>query len=469
MTKDIRLNAFIMNTVGHVAPGLWTHPRDHTADYRRLTYWTELAQLLERGLFDGMFIADVIGIYDVFHGDRDFAIRHAAQVPVNDPLQLVTAMALVTRHLGFGVTSSVSYEHPYTFARRISTLDHLTEGRIGWNIVTSYLDSGARSVGQDALAAHDDRYAYADDYLDVCYKLWEASWEDDAVLRDKSRGVFTDPDKVHAIRHRGPHFHVDGVHLCEPSPQRTPVLYQAGGSGRGRQFAARHAEAVFIGAPTTAILKTYVDSVRASAVAQGRAADDVKVFNMHTVVLGRTDAEAEEKHRDYRRHVNRDAALTLLSGWTGIDLGKYELDEPLRHVKTNAGQSAVETFSTADPARTWTIRELADWVGIGGRGPVTVGSPAAVADELEAWMDETGSDGFNLGSVVMPETFKDVVELLVPELQRRGRYKRDYAAGTFRDKLFGRGPRLAPSHRGRQVKIDAAGEPAARESVAAGE
>ena len=452
MSKQIRLNAFSMNTVGHMSPGQWRHPRDRSVDYRNVRHWAELAQLLESARFDALFLADVIGTYDVINGSRDDAVRSAVQVPVNDPLLLVPAMALVTRHLGFGVTASVSYEHPYTFARRFSTLDHLTQGRIAWNVVTSYLDSGARAVGRPALKEHDERYDLADEYMDVCYKLWEGSWEDDAVLRDKAAGIFAQPAKVHNIHHRGEHFQVDGIHLCEPSPQRTPVIFQAGGSTRGRRFCARHAEAVFTGAPSKAILRNVVDSIRASAVEEGRRADDLVIFNMHTVVVAATDADAQKKYEEYRWYVDYSGALALMSGWSGIDFGKHRLDDPLRYVKTNAGQSFVEVFSSADPARTWTVRELADWVAIGGRGPISVGSPATVADELQAWIEETGADGFNLCSIVMPETFADIARLLVPELQRRGVYKTEYAAGTLREKLFGRGSRLFAGHPGLAAK-----------------
>ncbi|MBN8943082.1 MAG: LLM class flavin-dependent oxidoreductase [Rhizobiales bacterium] len=448
MPREFRLNAFTMNTVGHLAPGLWTHPRDRSRDYRRLRHWADLARTLEGGLFDAIFIADVMGVYDVLNASRDASLRNAIQLPINDPLQVIPAMALVTDHLGFGVTGSVSYEHPYPFARRFSTLDHLTEGRAAWNVVTSYLDSGARAIGQPGLAAHDERYDYAEDYLDVCYKLWEGSWDDDAVVADVVAGVFTDPARVHAIHHRGPHFTVDGIHLSEPSPQRTPVIFQAGASSRGRRFAGRHAEAVFVSAPTEAIVKGYVDSIRAGAVEAGRRPDDVQIYSMHTVVLGESDVEAARKYADYRRHVREDGALALLAGWTGLDLSRYAPDEPLRHVKTNAGQSAVEAFSSSDPARLWTIRELAEWTSIGARGPVSVGSPATVADALEQWAEATGVDGFNLGAVVIPETFEDAAALLVPELQRRGRFKTRYRDGTLREKLFGRGARLPVSHPG---------------------
>ena len=253
MKKEIRLNAFAMNCVAHQSPGLWTHPRDRTADYNRLPYWIDLARTLERGRFDGLFLADVLGVYDVFGGSPDAALRNATQTPVNDPLLLISAMAAVTENLGFGVTCTLSYEPPYPFARRMSTLDHLTEGRIGWNVVTGYLDSAARGAGKDKQTAHDDRYDVADEYMEVVYKLWEGSWEDDAALRDRARGIFADPSKVHRVRHEGNNYRLDAIHLSEPSPQRTPVLYQAGTSPRGRQFAAQHAECVFMSGPSAKV------------------------------------------------------------------------------------------------------------------------------------------------------------------------------------------------------------------------
>jgi len=193
--KEIRLNAFDMNCVGHQSPGLWAHPRDRSTEYKDLAYWTDLAKLLERGRFDALFLADVLGIYDVYGGSPDAALRHAVQVPVNDPVLTIPAMAQVTEHLGFGVTATSSYEPPYPFARRMTTLDHLTKGRAGWNIVTGYLDSAAAGMGQPTQRAHDDRYAAAEEYMEIAYRLWEGSWEDGAVLRDRARHVFGDPDK----------------------------------------------------------------------------------------------------------------------------------------------------------------------------------------------------------------------------------------------------------------------------------
>lgn len=446
MSKQIRLNAFAMNTVGHLSPGLWRHPRDQARRYTDIHYWINLAKTLERGKLDGLFIADVLGVYDVFGGNADAALSTGAQVPVNDPLQLVPAMAAATQHLGFGVTASVSFEHPFPFARRMSTLDHLTGGRAGWNIVTSYLSSGARNLGQQRQLSHDQRYALAEEYLQVCYKLWETSWEDDAVVADRDSGVYADPAKVHGIRHEGEFFQVPGFHLCEPSPQRTPVLYQAGASSRGRAFAAANAECVFVAAPTKAVLKKQVADLRTAVRDAGRDPADVLVFEQLTVIVAPTDAEALARLREYREYASATGALTLMSGWTGIDFAEYAPDQVLREVPSDAIQSAVEAFTRADPTRTWTTAEIADYCAIGGDGPVLVGSAKTVADQLQEWVEETDIDGFNLASVVLPETFEAVVDLLVPELQTRGLFKRDYEDGTLRHKLFGAGDRLGAAH-----------------------
>ncbi|MBA4218065.1 MAG: LLM class flavin-dependent oxidoreductase [Proteobacteria bacterium] len=459
MSRPLRFNAFQMNTVGHQSPGLWTHPRDRSHRYHDPDHWVELARLLEQGRFDGIFLADVLGVYDVYQGSADAALRHGVQVPVNDPLALVPLMAQATEHLGFGVTCALTYEHPYPFARRMSTLDHLTRGRIGWNIVTGYLDSAARNLGLPRQLAHDERYDVADDYLDVVYKLWELSWEDDAVRRDKAGGVFTDPAKVHPIRHHGPHYQVPGIHLCEPSPQRTPVLYQAGSSPRGKAFAGRHAECVFVSGPSTTVVARYVRDLRAAAEAAGRQPQDLLIYAQALVITGKTEAEARAKLADYRQHVDLEAALALLSGWTGVDFGRYPRDATVEYLDTEAGRGALASFSQADPNRRWTVGEAAEFIGLGGRAPVFTGSPVQVADELEAWAEATGVDGFNLAYAVAHESMEDVVHWLVPELQRRGRYPRDYRPGTLRHKLFGHGDRLAPTHAARRVRLDTAATP----------
>ncbi len=323
MTKQIRLNAFAMNCVAHQSPGLWTHPRDRTAEYNRLPYWLDLAKALERGRFDGLFLADVLGVYDVFGNSPDAALKYATQTPANEPLLLISAMAAVTKHLGFGVTSNLSFEPPYPFARRMSTLDHLTEGRIGWNVVTGYLDSAARGAGKDKQTAHDDRYDIADEYMEVVYKLWEGSWEDDAAIRDRARGIFTDPSKVHRVTHEGANYRLNAIHLAEPSPQRTPVLYQAGTSPRGRQFAAEHAECVFMSGPSAKVIAPRVAGIRELAAKCGRDPNEILMFSMFTVILGETEAKAKAKYEEYRRHISPEGALTLMSGWTGVDFSTH--------------------------------------------------------------------------------------------------------------------------------------------------
>jgi FMN-dependent oxidoreductase (nitrilotriacetate monooxygenase family) len=454
MPKQIRLNAFDMNCIGHQSPGLWTHPDDRADSYNTLEYWTGLARILERGKFDALFLADVLGIYDVYKGSPRTALEHAVQVPVNDPLMVIPPMAMVTEHLGFGVTCALSYELPYPFARRMSTLDHLTKGRVGWNIVTGYLDSAARGMGMAKQVAHDDRYDVAEDYMQATYKLWEASWEDGAVLRDRQSRRFADPDKIHRVVHDGPHFKLDAIHLCEPSPQRTPVLFQAGASKRGRDFAARHAECVFINGPSKKVIRDIVTDLRRRAVAAGRDAGDLVIFNMMTVITDTTPKAARDKYQDYLGYVSEEGALALMSGWTGLDFGAMDPDEVVRFsAKANAQTSALEAFTTADPDRDWTVREIARHAAIGGRGPVVIGSAEEVAEELRAWVEETDVDGFNLAYALTPGTFVDIADLVVPELQARGLFKPDYARGSFREKLFGRGPLLPASHPAAAVRV----------------
>ncbi len=439
MTKQIRLNAFAMNCVAHQSPGLWTHPRDRTKDYNRLPYWLDLAKTLERGRFDGLFLADVLGVYDVYAGNPDAALRNAAQTPANEPLMLIPAMAAVTENLGFGVTSNLSFEPPYPFARRMSTLDHLTDGRVGWNVVTGYLDSAARGAGKDKQTAHDDRYDIADEYMELVYKLWEGSWEDDAAIRDVARGIFTDPAKVHPVHHEGNNYRLNAIHLSEPSPQRTPVLYQAGTSPRGRQFAAEHAECVFMSGPSAKVIAPRVAAIRELAAEKGRNPAEILMFSMMCLIVGRTEAEAKAKYADYRSHISHEGALALMSGWTGVDFSSYSLDQEVRHVQNDAGRSAMDNVTRADPDRVWTVREVAEHVGIGGAGPVVVGTPEQVADKIEQWFEDTDVDGLNVAFATSPGDFEDIADMLVPELTRRGRYKQDYAKGTLREKLFGAG------------------------------
>jgi FMN-dependent oxidoreductase (nitrilotriacetate monooxygenase family) len=451
MSREIHFNAFDMNCVGHIQQGLWRHPRDRSADYRDIQYWMEYARKLEKGLFDGIFFADVVGVYDVYAGNPDAAIRGAVQVPVNDPTMLIPAMAGVTTHLGFGVTSNLVYESPFLFARRMSTLDHLTGGRVGWNIVTGYLDSAARAIGLSGQMAHDDRYDLADEYMELVYKLWEGSWEDGAVQVNRADGFYADPAKVHVIHHRGRQYQVDAMHLSEPSPQRTPVLYQAGSSTRGRQFAATHAECVFVNGQSKEGVKDIVDDIRTKAVALGRAANDIKVFLGATIITAKTEAQAQEKFAEYQRYVSSEAALVHAAASMGIDFAKYDMDEPIETGKSQAIVSNVEAM-TRSAGPQWTKRKLLEQMTLGSRQAPLVGSAEQVADVLMGWSEQAGVDGFNLSRTVVPECFDDIIELVVPILQERGVYKTAYKQGPLREKLFG-AARLPASHSADQYRI----------------
>ncbi len=438
--RQIRLNAFDMACVGHIQHGMWTHPRDRSTGYNSLEHWVSLARMLERGLFDGLFMADILGVYDVLEDTPAPSLRNAVQIPLIDPLALVPAMGHGTTHLGFGVTCNLAYEPPFLFARRMATLDHLTNGRIGWNIVTGYLDSAARAMGLSEQMAHDDRYDLADEYMEAVYKLWEGGWQDDAVIRDRATGIYTDPAKVRAIHHHGKQFNIDAVPLWEPSPQRTPVLYQAGASDRGRIFAARHAECVFVNGSTRANVRRIVDDLRARS-----APRPMQAFISIAVVTGRTEKEARDMMEDYRRHASVEGALAHAASSLGIDFARFGLDEPVRVTGSQAIQSNVEAI-TASIGPDWTTRQLMDRFILGSRQPPIVGSPEQVADALMSWMEEADIDGFNLSRTVMPECLETFIALVVPVLQARGVFKTAYEPGSYRQKLFGNGDRLPTGH-----------------------
>lgn len=462
MKRQIHLNGFAMACSGHQSPGLWRHPDDRSSRYTDLSYWTELAQVLERGCFDSLFLADVLGLYDVYGRSPDAALRSGVQAPNLDPVAPVSAMAAVTEHLGFGITVSLTYEQPYSFARRMTSLDHLTKGRVGWNIVTGYLESAARNLGVPAGLDHDERYEVGEEFLEVCYRLWESSWEDDAVVRDPDTGVYTDPAKVHPVRHKGRHYRTRDPFLAEPSPQRTPVLFQAGASSRGRRFAAAHAEAVFINADNPRQAKKLVDALRTEVASQGRDPESVKIFAIMTAITAATDEDAHAKLADYRGYTDPQGALALFGGWTGVDASGFDPAEPVRHTQSNAQRSVLELMTDETRGRDWTWADVAEQLGIGGRGPVVVGSGTTVADELERWVDESGIDGFNLAYAVSPGTFVDVVDHVVPVLQQRGRVRTAYPGPTLRESLLGAGQqRLRDDHPGHRLADDLSRVPTA--------
>lgn len=440
--KKIILNAFDMNCAGHIHHGLWTHPRDTSYRFNQLSYWTELAQTLEAGLFDGLFLADITGVYDVYQNGIELSLKESIQLPSHDPTTLVSAMAAVTQHLGFGITVNLSYESPYQFARRFASLDHLSQGRMGWNIVTGYLDSAAKLVGQQSLKEHDLRYQQAEEFLQLSYKFWEGSWQDDALVMDKNQRIFSHPEKVHAIHHQGQFYQSQGVFQVSPSIQRTPVLFQAGASTKGIEFATKHAEAMFIGADSIEKVSTQVQNIRTQAVQHGRHADDIKILVGVAVISAESDALAQEKLAEYLNYASPEAGIAHLSSSIGLDLSQFQDHDIIPYQPSNSIASVNQRFKN----QKITLAELKAQHALGGRYPIFVGSGATVATQLIQFMDSTGIDGFNLTRSVAPESHHDFIRYVIPELQQRGRYKTHYEAGSLRHKLFQHGDRLSQHH-----------------------
>jgi alkanesulfonate monooxygenase SsuD/methylene tetrahydromethanopterin reductase-like flavin-dependent oxidoreductase (luciferase family) len=374
--RPLHFAALIVNATEHVTQDTWRRPLARQADFDDLENWVRLARTLERGRFDAVFFADAIGHSVPWHRDERGPFQTGFQAPSGDPSVLAGAIAYVTDHVGIAFTASILQEHPYHFARRISALDHASKGRIAWNIV-----------------AEGPPDARAEEYLDVTYKLWEGSWEDDALPRGGRAGSPAEYSKVHPINHRGPHYQVPGPHLVSPSPQRTPLLFQASASEADRAFAARNAEAVFIRSPSLAAVARETADIRSRAASHGRLPADIKFFQSLHVITGETETEARRK--------------------------AAELDE-----RTGNG-------AQLSPGRT-----------VGSR---IVGTPEQIADELARWQD-AGVDGINLVNARNPESYEEFVDHVTPVLRGRGLMQRDYAEGTLRHKLFGRGDRLPERH-----------------------
>jgi FMN-dependent oxidoreductase (nitrilotriacetate monooxygenase family) len=446
--KRLILNLFEMNCVSHITHGLWRLPGNNRERFNDIEYWIELAQLLESGGFDAVFLADVVGTYDVFRGSADTSIREGLQVPNNDPSLVVPAMAAVTRHLGFGITFSTTYEPPFAWARRLSTLDHLTKGRVGWNIVTSYLPNAARNFGLDGEMEHDTRFELADEYLDVLYKLWEGSWDDDAIVADRANNIYADPARIRPIDHKGTYFTVEGPHLPSPSRQRTPVLFTATASGAGTKFAGKHAEVVFTGGPSTTFLKKTIAGIRAAAVEAGRREDDVRFITTAGVITGRTDAEAQAKLAEFERLTSPDGYLAHAS--LTFDPTEYPPETRLGEIADSDG--GIGRWRSFDPEQT--VGEFLAGFGDLSRHPLfVVGPPDVVADAIEEWLDEVGIDGINLLQYHSYDTARDFIDLVVPVLRERGRLRTSYDVNeSLRDRIFGAGDRLPDRHHGSRYR-----------------
>ncbi|RMD44889.1 hypothetical protein DV735_g358, partial [Chaetothyriales sp. CBS 134920] len=420
--KYILLNAFDMSTIGHLSPGQWKDPKDKSDTKTDIEYWIELAKLLERGGINALFLADTYGGYDTYENSLDDCIRRAAQWPMTDPTIPISAMAAVTKNLAFGITASTSFEPPFLLAKRFSTLDHFTRGRIGWNIVTSWKKAAFKAIGLDTPIEHDERYAQADEYLRVLYKLWEGSWSDEAT---------------------------------------------AGTSSAGSQFAATHAEAIFVSSHSPKLLAPKIANIRKLAAERGRDPRSLKFFATFTPIIGATQEEAQAKYEEAKKHASTIGGLVLFSGWTGIDISRIPLDRDITaddSLEAHKVRSILDAFTTTSQAiPKWTPRVVAERASIGGLGPVAIGTPSHVADELVKWVTEADLDGFNLAYVTTPGTFEDVVDLLVPELRRRGLYPPAadetgslYADRlTAREKVYGRGQKgLRDDHLGSTYKYD---------------
>lgn len=451
MVKQIIINAFDMGCSGLQAPGLWKHPDDKSADFDSLEYWINLAKLLERGKFNAIFLADVLGGYDVYNGPNNIApaARAGSQWPVLDPSAIVPLMASVTNNLSFGVTFSTLSEPPYHFARRLATLDHLTKGRVGWNIVTSYLDSAARNLlDGDNLPPREKRYERADEYLKVVEELLLSSWRDDAVAKDAKTGIYSNPEGIREINFNGEYFHVPGPSITHPSPQRLPVLLQAGTSSQGKDFAAKNAELVFITNFTPENLAKNIQDIKKLAVEKyNREPDAIKFLQLITTVIGKTHKEAEEKYKNLQSYGDLEGAQALFSGWTGIDIGQFKPEDELRDVGSNAVKGFVANWTKLSPGEDPNLKKTREYVAkqitVGGLGPVFYGTASEVADTIEHWVNVSGVDGFNFTYAVTPGTFEEIVDDLIPVLHKRGLVWDDYPAKddgevlTFRENVFG--------------------------------
>ncbi|KAI0483340.1 coenzyme dependent N5,N10-methylene tetrahydromethanopterin reductase [Xylariaceae sp. FL0804] len=432
-------------------------PDDVSGTKDTLKYYTDLARLAERGKVSAVFFADWYAGFDVYGGGLDACLAAGHQVAHMDPLPIVSAMAAVTDSVAFAVTMSTSYCNPYTLARQFSTLDHLLGGRCAWNIVTSWSKSAALALGHDDVVPHDERYAMADEFMEVVYKLWESSWAPDSVVWDTSPGgVAFDASRIRRVEHRGRYFRTSARAQVHPSPQRTPVLFQAGTSTAGAAFAARHAEAVFLNAATAAQARDAVAAARKRAKeVEGRDPSSLRFFPCIVPYIGRTEAEGRDKFERARRAADPVAGLAQFSGYTGIDMAKYPLDEEMDFGNSKQDMAIQSVFKAiAASGERWTPRTLGMRMALGGLHPMPVGSASQVADEFEAWVRAADVDGFNVAAPVNPGSWADVVDLLVPELRRRGLYWDDYdvPGGTFRENLLGGGSNLRDDHYGARFK-----------------
>lgn len=434
MTKKMHLGVVFMNGPTHHTIGEWALPRYLTGyDWTKPVFWQDVARILERGKFDVAFFADVQSASMNYGGSPDASVKWGVQFPVHDPIPMISYMAAATTHIGIAATLSTTYGHPYSVARTFATLAHLTGGRAGWNVVSSSNEADAANYGLPSLMGHDERYDRADEFVDLCRKLW-ASWEPDAVVMDRDTRVYADPAKVHRIDHEGKYFRSRGPLNVAPLPNGDPVVVAAGQSDRGIEFCARHAEAVFGIQFNTAAMKRQRDKLQTALVAHGRDPGSVPILWGVFPIVGETEEAAKAKHRMIQEIVPPEGGLAFMSSHFGIDAAKFPLDSPLESVETDVGSKGLLDTLAKNYGRTVTVGEAGQIYGC-GISPHIVGTAAQVADQLEAMHREVGGDGFLLMTHYLPGSLEEFVELVVPELQRRGLFRTEYAGTTLREHL----------------------------------
>ncbi|MFJ5295878.1 LLM class flavin-dependent oxidoreductase [Pseudomonas sp. NPDC088368] len=441
MSRQLHLGAFLMG-IGHHASA-WRLPDAQPGNLTSPAYFKALAQTAERGKFDYLFFADRLALSDRFGDNLDASVRYLTSSRL-DPVALLGLLAGATSHIGLAATASTTFNHPFTLARTFATLDHLSEGRIGWNIVTSTNDGEALNHSAEPILEHELRYRRAREFVELAIKLWD-SWEDDPFIHDKVTGEFAHPKRVHYLNHAGEFFNVRGPLNVPRSPQGHPVLIQAGSSDTGQDFAASVADVIFTAQPDLQKAKAFYETVNQRLLAQGRAAGSLKIMPGVMPFVGKSKDEAQARFAELEDNVHPLAGLALLSDSMNHDLSVYLLDEPLPEVKEIRGnQSRFKLVQELSQREGLTLRQLGKRFGGSRSHRVLAGTASEVADDLEQWFTERACDGFNIMPPYLPQSLDDFVNGVVPELQRRGLFRREYSGRTLREHLGLARPANAP-------------------------
>ncbi|MBR7193058.1 LLM class flavin-dependent oxidoreductase [Gordonia sp. SCSIO 19800] len=434
MTRQLHLGGFLIASPVTHSHAAWRHPGSET-DHFGPDHYHRVGRILERGKFDFAFFADLLAAPVRFGGDQSEPFRRGTQAAATiDPSLVAASIAAVTTRLGIAVTKSTTYFHPYELARVFGSLDHLTRGRIAWNIVTSLSQAEAQNFGFDDHVGHDERYVRAEEFVSTAIKLW-SSWDADAVTADKESGVWADPSKIHTVDHEGTHYRTRGPLNQPRSPQHRPVLIQAGSSNTGKDFAARWAEAIFEIDPTPEGRRAYYDDVKSRAVNFGRNPDHVTIFPAFIPFIGETESIAREKQAFHNELADPISGLITLSVHTDHDFSAYDLDAPVEDVQVSGTQGLFDVARRLSERDSLTLRDIGKLYAQGVLLPQFVGTAADVADQIEESFTGGEADGFIVSSAQTPGTFNDFVDYVVPELQRRGLFRTGYEGTTLREHL----------------------------------